>query len=76
MGTSVRTWEPMFSVGGIHSHGGEHILMLINTSQKNKNKNTYTSFEFFSIKECEILIEVLEPKNKNDKIVINKIHVI
>jgi hypothetical protein len=39
-----QTWEqvfphgnPMFSVGGIHSHGGEHILILINTSQKEKH---------------------------------------
>jgi hypothetical protein len=39
-----QTWEqvfphgnPMFSVGGIHSHGGEHILMLIITSQKEKH---------------------------------------
>jgi hypothetical protein len=49
-----QTWEhvfphgnPMFSVGGIHSHGGEHILMLINTSQK---KTPTLALSFFPLK--------------------------
>lgn len=41
-----------------------------------KQKITYIHFEFVCIKKCDIWIEVLELKNKNDKIVSSGWHVV